>query len=150
MLAGILIGDPSKINAIRFDSQRGFIWGSGGAPEDEEDRQPMEYLKKYLINGQYSVAAGSMYWLNASRFYTYSQSLLSEENRPQQYISKSLYEFASIVNGEYWQDNGDYPICIEPAGSPPMVATGILNALLHYFAFSRFFWVKFLYYLEAN
>ncbi|WP_440944906.1 hypothetical protein ACSAZL_12130 [Methanosarcina sp. T3] len=28
-------------------------------------RQPMEYLKKYLLKGQYSTVAGSMYWLNA-------------------------------------------------------------------------------------
>jgi hypothetical protein len=65
-----------------------------------------------------------MYWLNASRFFTYSQSLLSDENRLHPNISKGLYEFASVVNGEYWQDNGDYLTCIEPSGPSPRAASG--------------------------
>jgi hypothetical protein len=116
-------GTQVKLNAIHFDDQRGFMWESGAAPADSEGRQPMEYLKKYLLKGQYSVAAGSMYWLNASRFFIYSQSLLSDENKPQPYVSKGLYEFAGIVNCEYWQDNGDYLVCIEFVGSPPGFAT---------------------------
>lgn len=106
-MVGILSRNPSKINAIRFDSQRGFIWGFGGAPEDAEGRQPMEYLKKYLLKGQYSAVAGSMYWLNASKFYTYSQFLLSDENRSKPVISKGLYEFAGICSWNYWTWNGD-------------------------------------------
>jgi hypothetical protein len=117
-------GIQVKLNSIRFDTQRGFMRESGAAPEDSEGRQPMEYLKKYLLKGQYSVAAGSMYWLNASRFYTYSQSLLSDENRPQPYISKGLYEFAGVCGLEYWTWNGDYFICIEPVGPPPLATAG--------------------------
>lgn len=112
-------GVQVDLHAIRFDSQRGFMWESGSAPCDSEGRQPMEYLKKYLLKGQYSIAAGSMYWLNASRFFTYSQSLLSDEHRPKSSISKGLYEFAGVVNGEYWMDNGDFLICVDTAGPPP-------------------------------
>lgn len=101
-------GVQVDLHAIRFDSQRGFMWGSGNAPNDSDGRQPMEYLKKYLLKGQYSIAAGSIHWLNTSRFFTYSQSLLSDDHRPQPYISKGLYEFAGLVDGDYWMDNGDY------------------------------------------
>jgi hypothetical protein len=124
MVARILSGIQVKINSIRFDTQRGFMWESGASPADSEGRQPMEYLKKYLLKGQYSVAAGSMYWLNASRFFTYSQSLLSDENRPQPYVSKSLYEFAGVCGLGYWTYNGDNLVFIESVGPPPIAASG--------------------------
>lgn len=55
-----------------------------GATEDAEGRQPIECLKMYLLKGQYSIAAGSIYRLrlNTSSFFIYSQSCLSDENRP--------------------------------------------------------------------
>ena len=65
-----------------------------------------------------------MYWLNASRFFTYSQSLLSDENRPKPFVSKGLYEFAGVCGLGYWTYNGDTLICIEPSGPPPMAAAG--------------------------
>jgi hypothetical protein len=117
-------GSQVNLNAIKFDNERGYVWESGAAPEDSKGRQPMEYLKKYLLKGQYFTDSGSMYWLNSSRFYTYSQSLLSDENRPKQVISKGLYEFAGVCGSEYWTYNGDNFICIEPAGPPPAAAAG--------------------------
>ena len=39
-------GSQVNLNAIRFDSERGYVWESGAAPQDSEGRQPMEYLKK--------------------------------------------------------------------------------------------------------
>lgn len=68
---------------------------------DAESRQSIEYHKKHLLKGQYSIAAGSVYWLNVSRFFTYSQSLLSDEHRPKKIISKGLYKFAGVVIGDY-------------------------------------------------
>jgi hypothetical protein len=84
----------------------------------------MEYLKKYLLKGQYFTDSGSMYWLNSSGFYTFSNTLLSDKNRPKPVISKCLYEFAGVCGSEYWTYNGDTPICIEPAGPPPAAAAG--------------------------
>jgi len=86
----------------------------------------MEYLKKYLLKGQYFTDSGSMYWLNASRFFTYSQSILSDEHRPKPPVSKGLYEFAGIINADqWWMSNGDLVICIEQLdNSPPTAATG--------------------------
>jgi hypothetical protein len=82
----------------------------------------MEYLKKYLLKGQYSIAAGSMYWLNVSRFFTNSQSLLSDKNKTQLFVSKGPYEFAGVIG-----ENGDYLVCIEPPGPPPMALHGVIN-----------------------
>jgi hypothetical protein len=50
---------------------------------------------------------------------SFAFQLLSDEHRPRPYISKGLYEFVGIVFGEYWMDNGDFFICVEPAGPPP-------------------------------
>lgn len=117
-------GHEVNVTAIRFDSQQGFVWEAGQAPKDSQGMQPMEYLKKYLLKGQYSADSGSMYWLNASRFYTYSQSILSDENRPRKIISKGLYEFAGVILGDYWTWNGETFVCIEPVGPPQAAAAG--------------------------
>lgn len=106
MVGRIRPGSQVNLNAIKFDSQRGNFWESGAVPEDSQGRQPMECLKKYLLKGQYFADSGSQYWLNASRFYTYSQSLLSDENRPQPFISEGLYEFAGACGSEYWTSSG--------------------------------------------
>jgi hypothetical protein len=44
----ITISGSVKLNAIRFASQRGFMWESGAALEDSESRQSIEYLKNTL------------------------------------------------------------------------------------------------------
>jgi hypothetical protein len=115
-------GIQVKLNSVLFDTQCGFMWEERAAPEDSNGRQPMEYLKKYLLKGQYFSDSGSMYWLNAFRFYTYSQTLLSDEHKPRKVISKGLYEFAGIVDGDFWMYNGDTFIHIEPVGPSPGTA----------------------------
>jgi hypothetical protein len=120
-------GQITKINKISWNQERGYTWAAGQAPEDSKGRQPLEYLKKYLLKGQYAEKnpeAALLYWVFNSRFFTYSSSLLSDEHKPRPYISKGLYEFAGVVGGEYWMENGDYLICIEPTGpsSPPLGA----------------------------
>lgn len=107
-------GKITKINKIRFNEERGYIWADK-APEDSKGRQPLEYLKKYLLKGQYAEKnpeASLLYWVFNSRFFTYSSSLLSDEHRPRPYISKGLYEFAGVCGNEYWIDNGDSLICV--------------------------------------
>jgi hypothetical protein len=81
-------------------------------------------ILKYLLKGQYSVASGSMYWINASRFFTNSKSLLSDENKPQLFVHKGLYEFAGVCNSEIWLDNGDFLICIEYSSPPGATTAG--------------------------
>jgi hypothetical protein len=115
-------GKITKINKIRWNQERGYIWAEGQAPEDAKGRQPLEYLKKYLLKGQYAEKnpeAALLYWVFNSRFFTYSSSLLSDEHRPRPYISKGLYEFAGVCGSGYWIESGDYLICIEPTSSPP-------------------------------
>lgn len=106
-------GKITKINKIRWNEERGYIWEK--APEDAKGRQPLEYLKKYLLKGQYAEKnpeASLLYWVFNSRFFTYSSSLLSDEHRPRPYISKGLYEFFGVCCNEYWMDNGDSLICV--------------------------------------
>jgi hypothetical protein len=56
--------------------KHGSVWEAGETAEDSQGRRPMENLKKYLLKVQYFANSVFTYWLNASRFYTYSQSLL--------------------------------------------------------------------------
>lgn len=107
-------GSQVNLNAIRLDEERGYVWESGEAPEDSQGRQPMEYLKKYLLKGQYFDDASTQYWLNSSRFFTYSQSLLSDENRTQPIVSKGYYEFAGVCCLGLWVQNGDDFVCLQP------------------------------------
>lgn len=112
-------GKITKINKISWSQERGYIWAAGQAPADSQGRQPLEYLKKYLLKGQYAEKnpeAALLYWVFNSRFFTYSSSLLSDEHRPRPYISKGLYEFVGVCGPELWIDNGDYLFCIEPSG----------------------------------
>lgn len=118
-------GKITKINKISWNQERGYTWAAGRAPEDAKGRQPLEYLKKYLLKGQYAEKnpeAALLYWVFNSRFFTYSSSLLSDEHRPRPYISKGLYEFAGVCGYDFWIESGDLYICIEPTTSPPLGA----------------------------
>lgn len=118
-------GQITKINKISWNQERGYTWAAGQAPEDAKGRQPLEYLKKYLLKGQYAEKnpeAALLYWVFNSRFFTYSSSLLSDEHRPRPYISKGLYEFAGVCGSDFWIESGDCLICIEPTTSPPLGA----------------------------
>jgi hypothetical protein len=120
-------GKITKINSINWSQERGYIWAPGQTPDDSGGRQPLEYLKKYLLKGQYAEKnpkAALLYWVFNSRFFTYSSSLLSDEHKPRPYISKGLYEFAGVCGSDLWLENGDYLICVEPTGpsGPPIGA----------------------------
>ncbi len=93
---------------------------------DNSLKFPNICVREYPKNGNvhYHIIIFGIRWLNSSRFYTYSNSLLSDENRPRPVISKGLYEFAGVCGSEYWTYNGDTLVCIEPAGPPPAAATG--------------------------
>ena len=109
-------GKITKINKIGWNEERGYIWGPGQAPEDSKGRQPLEYLKKYLLKGQYAdrnPEAALLYWVFNSRFYTYSSSLLSDMHKPRPYKSKGLYEFAGVWEGGYWYQNGELSIFLD-------------------------------------
>ncbi|WP_011307210.1 hypothetical protein [Methanosarcina barkeri] len=108
-------GKITKINKISWNDTQGYIWAPGQAPEDAKGRQPLEYLKKYLLKGQYAEKnpeAALLYWVFNSRFFTYSSSLLSDEHRPRPYISKGLYEFAGVIGLESGFELGDARITI--------------------------------------
>jgi len=125
-------GQITKINKISWNQERGYTWAAGQAPEDSKGRQPLEYLKKYLLKGQYAEKnpeAALLYWVFNSRFFTYSSSLLSDEHKPRPYISKGLYEFAGVCGSDLWLENGDYLICVEPTGpsSPPLGAAAAME-----------------------
>lgn len=113
-------GKITKINKIRLDNERGYIW-NGKSPEDSAGRQPMEYLKKYLLKGQYAdrnPEAALLYWIFNARFYTFSQSLLSDEHRPRPYVSKGIYEYAGVLDA----DNVMFSmgVLVITGGSPPL------------------------------
>ncbi len=113
-------GKITKINKIRWNDGRGYMW-SGNAPEDSAGRQPMEYLKKYLLKGQYAdrnPEAALLYWIFNARFYTFSQSLLSDEHRPRPYVSKGIYEYAGVLDA----DNVMFSMggLVITGGSPPL------------------------------
>lgn len=117
-------GKITKINKIRWSDTHGYTW-DGRAPDDSSGRQPMEYLKKYLLKGQYAnknPEAALLYWVFNSRFYTYSSSLLSDEHKPRPYISKGIYEFAGVLGDDEIcvTNTGDYVIFDD--GGPPLSA----------------------------
>lgn len=97
-------GEQVDIQAVRFDPERGYVW-MHDAPRDAAGRQPLEYLKKYLLKGQYT-ESGAMYWLNASRFFTYSPQILREDHRPVKIPSLGYYYFAGVVEGVLWDSEG--------------------------------------------
>lgn len=116
-------GKITKINKISWHQERGYTWAAGQAPADSQGRQPLEYLKKYLLKGQYAEknpGAALLYWVFNTRFFTYSSSILSDEHRPRPYISKGLYEFAGIWSSDMLVQNGDYFIFIEQSSPPPL------------------------------
>jgi hypothetical protein len=126
-------GKITKINKIVYNEERGYTWAPGQTPKDSGGRQPLEYLKKYLLKGQYAEKnpeAALLYWVFNSRFFTYSSSLLSDEHKPRPYVSKGLYEYAGVCGLGYWIEKGDYLICIEPTGpsSPPLGAAAAMNS----------------------
>jgi hypothetical protein len=45
------------------------------APEDSRNRQPVDYLIKYLIKGLYTREGHGLYWALNKRFFTRSQAL---------------------------------------------------------------------------
>ena len=109
-------GQITKINKIKFNETRGYVWDRNSVPKDAGGRQPLEYLKKYLLKGQYSTEEGLLYWVFNSRFFTYSSSILNDEHRPRPYKSKNLYEFAGVCMGGFWFDNGNILMCVDTAG----------------------------------
>jgi hypothetical protein len=109
-------GTITKTNKIKFNEERGYIWERDSAPKDSKGRQPLEYLKKYLLKGQYGdkyPETSFLYWVFNSRFFTFSSSLLSDEHKPRPYISKNQYEFWGTCGGGFWSYVGDMLVCYE-------------------------------------
>ncbi len=60
--------------AMRNDPQHGWLW-TRAKPEDCGNKDPQQYLKKYLVKALYSSDGYDLYWVFNKRFYTYSRRL---------------------------------------------------------------------------
>ncbi len=66
-------------------------------PTDSGNRNPMNYLKKYISKAQTDEDVQYQYWMTESRFYTYSYSLL-ETIKP--LLHEALYIFVGTIEAD--------------------------------------------------
>lgn len=64
--------------AMRNDPQHGWTWVRA-KPEDCGNKDPQQYLKKYLVKALNSGEGFDLYWAFGKRFYTYSRRLKPDE-----------------------------------------------------------------------
>ncbi len=78
----------------------GWKWKKG-QPKDSRNRQPVDYLMKYLGKGVRLSASHGMYWVVNKRFFTSSQALTHDDDLPVE-LEKfpSHYDFVGTIKGD--------------------------------------------------
>lgn len=77
-----LTGQGERIHIYALHKE-GDIWQwSKGSPQDSRNRQPVDYLMKYLGKGVRVSSGHGMYWAINKRFFTNSQALVSDRDLP--------------------------------------------------------------------
>lgn len=92
-------GERIHVYAIKNEGS-GWTW-SKGQPKDSRNRQPIDYLMKYLGKGVRVSQGHGMYWAINKRFFTNSQALQHDDDIPKELIkSPVMYDFLGTVKGD--------------------------------------------------
>lgn len=92
-------GERIHVYGIRNEGA-GWQW-SKGQPQDSRNRQPVDYLMKYLGKGVRLSQGHGMYWAINKRFFTGSQVLTQDKDLPVEMEKiPSHYEFLGSFRGE--------------------------------------------------
>jgi hypothetical protein len=89
--------------AIKTDASGKWTWKNpNNIPRDSRNRNPVDYLKVYLLKGQFATA--SNYWAFGSRFYTNSRNFEPVEERTrkailrkQRRLAPRFYVYAGVI-----------------------------------------------------
>jgi hypothetical protein len=78
----------------------GWTW-KNAQPKDSRNRQPIDYLMKYLGKGVRVSQGHGMYWAINKRFFTNSQALQHDDDIPKELIKMPVfYDFLGTVKGD--------------------------------------------------
>jgi hypothetical protein len=93
-------GERIHIYALHKD---GKVWKwSKESPRDARNRQPVDYLMKYLGKGVRLSSSHGMYWAINKRFFTNSRALLSDTDLPieMEDLPESQYNYLGTFKGD--------------------------------------------------
>jgi hypothetical protein len=96
-----LTGQGERIHIYALHKE-GEVWQwSKGSPQDSRNRQPVDYLMKYLGKGVRLSSGHGMYWAVNKRFFTNSQALISDRDLPVDFEKLPVqYEYLGSFRGE--------------------------------------------------
>ncbi len=91
-------GERIYVYAIQKDGDR-WIWQKA-QPNDARNRQPVDYLGKYLGKGVRTRGGYGLYWGINKRFFTNSRAFTEERELPDQTEKISSYEFIGTTRND--------------------------------------------------
>jgi hypothetical protein len=95
------LGQGERIHVYGIKNEgTGWTW-SKGQPQDSRNRQPIDYLMKYLGKGVRISQGHGMYWAVNKRFFTGSQVLTQDKDLPAEFEKlPSHYDFLGTIKGD--------------------------------------------------
>lgn len=95
------LGQGERIHVYALHKE-GEVWQwSKGAPKDSRNRQPVDYLAKYLGKGVRLSSGHGMYWAINKRFFTNSRALISDQDLPMELEDlPAQYEYLGSFRGD--------------------------------------------------
>lgn len=96
----VRLGQGERIHVYALHKE-GDVWSwSKQAPQDSRNRQPVDYLMKYLGKGVRLSSSHGMYWAVNKRFFTNSRALLHDHDLPVEYEKMpARYDFLGTIKG---------------------------------------------------
>jgi hypothetical protein len=92
-------GERIHVYGIKNDGA-GWTWAKG-SPQDSRNRQPIDYLMKYLGKGVRLSQGHGMYWAVNKRFFTGSQALTHDKDLPVEMEKlPAHYDFLGTIKGD--------------------------------------------------
>lgn len=97
----VRLGQGERIHVYGLHKE-GAVWRwSKGAPADSRNREPVDYLMKYLGKGVRLSSSHGMYWAINKRFFTNSRALVSDRDLPVEYEKlPAQYEYLGSFRGD--------------------------------------------------
>lgn len=95
------LGQGERIHVYGIKNEgTGWTWAKG-SPQDSRNRQPIDYLMKYLGKGVRLSQGHGMYWAVNKRFFTGSQALTHDKDLPVEMEKlPAHYDFLGTIKGD--------------------------------------------------
>lgn len=98
----VRLGQGERIHIYALHKEKDVWKWSKESPRDARNRQPVDYLMKYLGKGVRLSSSHGMYWAINKRFFTNSRALLSDKDLPVEMedLPESKYGFLGTFKGD--------------------------------------------------